>query len=404
MSSLLHEKGFRTLWIAQFVSIFGDFLALFGVISLITFRLHGTVIQVTYVTIAYMLPLAVTGPIAGVFVDRLNVKRLMIFSDLTREALALLLVFVTDIRQICGIFFAISVFSSFFGPAQTVTLRTIVATDKLLGANALMSQAFYLVRILSPAVAGALVAWLSEKACFYLDAGSFLFSATMLSTLTISKVVQRPSGKNDFRKFLSDFTEGNRFIFTHSSLAMVFSAMMTAMFILACFNPLISIYVRDSLFAGSFLFGVISSMVGVGLIVGTQLVRRIAADHSSEHVVVAGLVGLGIAVALLGLFHNIAMAGAGPFGLGLAIALVLVPAQTLMQHDTPREMLGRVSSSFMAVISTAQVLGMLLSGYLARILGIANLFKVSAIAVLVISAAFYIIVRARASTAPVPSS
>src|SRR5260370_21272656 len=196
----------------------------------------------------------------------------------------------------------------------------------------------------------------------------------MLSTLTISRVVQPVSGKNDFRKFLSDFAEGNRFIFTHSSLAMVFSAMMTAMFILACFSPLISIYVRDSLLAGSFLFGVISSMVGVGLIAGTQLVRRIAARRSSEHVVVAGLVGLGIAVALLGLFHNVPMAAARTLGVGLAIALVIVPAQTLMQKDTPHEMLGRVSSSFMAVISTARVLGMLLSGYLARILGIANLF------------------------------
>ena len=65
--AILRDRPFRTLWLAQFVSIFGDFLALFGVISLITFRMHGTAVQVTAVTIAYILPLAVISPVAGVF-------------------------------------------------------------------------------------------------------------------------------------------------------------------------------------------------------------------------------------------------------------------------------------------------------------------------------------------------
>jgi len=69
LKTILQFKPFRTLWLAQFVSIFGDFLALFGVISLITFRWHGTAVQVTAVTIAYMLPIAIISPVAGVFVD-----------------------------------------------------------------------------------------------------------------------------------------------------------------------------------------------------------------------------------------------------------------------------------------------------------------------------------------------
>src|SRR5438067_11462364 len=84
--------AFRKLWLAQFVSIFGDFLALFGVISLITFRWHGTPVQVTYVLISYMLPLAVVGPVAGVFVDRWKGKRVMIAIDLGRGVVAVLVV------------------------------------------------------------------------------------------------------------------------------------------------------------------------------------------------------------------------------------------------------------------------------------------------------------------------
>lgn len=102
--TIFQHKPFRTIWLAQFVSIFGDFLALFGVISLITFKLHGTAVQVTAVTIAYVLPLAVISPVAGVFVDHWNVKRVMIASDLMRALLITVLVFVTDIGQICAIF------------------------------------------------------------------------------------------------------------------------------------------------------------------------------------------------------------------------------------------------------------------------------------------------------------
>ena len=64
LKTILKHKPFRTLWLAQFVSVSGDFLALFGVISLIAFRWHGTPIQVTVVNIAYMLPMAVISPVA----------------------------------------------------------------------------------------------------------------------------------------------------------------------------------------------------------------------------------------------------------------------------------------------------------------------------------------------------
>src|SRR5207237_547303 len=63
LRAVLQQPDFRKLWLAQFVSIFGDFLALFGVISLITFRWHGNAVQVTFVLVAYMLPFALVGPL-----------------------------------------------------------------------------------------------------------------------------------------------------------------------------------------------------------------------------------------------------------------------------------------------------------------------------------------------------
>ena len=394
LKTILRHKPFRTLWLAQFVSVFGDFLALFGVISLITFRWHGTPVQVTTVTIAYILPLAVISPVAGVFVDHWNVKRLMIATDLIRAVLILMLVFVRDVTQIAAIFIALSAVSSFFAPAQSVAVRTIVPAEGLLAANAMMMQAFYVVRLLSPVAAGALVAWLTEKSCFYLDVASFVFSAAMISRLAILRPA-RAQGEKTVKSLTQDFLAGNKFIFTHAGLAFVFVAMAVAMFLLSSFSPLISIYIRDTLHAGTIMFGTVSTMVGVGMILGTPLVTRLARGHSKTNVVLSGLFALGVGAALLGAFRNSPMAALSTFTMGLAIAFVWIPAQTMSQQETPPAMVGRVSSTFMSLISISQVLGLLLSGYLAQKIGIRPVFMACAAVLALISALGYLMMRGR---------
>jgi MFS transporter, DHA3 family, macrolide efflux protein len=391
--TILQHKPFRTLWLAQFVSIFGDFLALFGVISLITFKLHGTAVQVTAVTISYVLPLAVISPIAGVFVDHWNVKRVMIASDVIRAVLIIMLVFVTDVGQICVIFAILSALSSFFAPAQSVTTRTIVPTDGLLAANTMMMQAFYIVRLLSPFAAGTLIWAVGEKACFYLDTASFLFSAFMISSLTIVRP-RRQSSEKTLNSLTQDFLEGNRFIFTHTGLTFVFGAMGVAMFVLSSFSPLISIYIRDSLHAGSFTFGFISAMVGIGLIAGAQLVPKLT-QLSRVQVVLGGLFLLGFSAALLGAIRLTPLAAISTFVMGFAISFVLIPAQTMSQQETPPPLMGRVSSTFMSLILLSQVLGLLLSGYLAKIMGVRALFITSGGGLILIAAAAYVAMRGR---------
>jgi MFS family permease len=394
LRDVLKIRGFRTLWFAQVVSILGDFLAIFAVINLITFRWHGTPLQVTNVMIAYIIPITIVGPLAGVFVDRWNVKRTMIASDLIRAVLILGLIFVTRLDQIFVIFLAVSTVSSFFGPSQSVTVRTLVPMNGLMSANALMSQAFYTMRIIAPATAGLLVYWFGESSCFYLDTASFFFSAAMLSTVAIVRVISAKSGsEKSVKSLMKDYTAGSRFILTHPAISFVMIAMMTAMFVLSCFSPLISVYVRDQLHAGTRSFGLISAMIGVGLIVGTQLVNAIAKGFSKKHVALSGLIGLAFATFVLALFKTPLLAGVSMFGIGFAIAFIIVPTQTLMQQETPHDMLGRVSSSFMAVFSFSQLLGLLLSGSLADWIGVRRLFFWSAVLLVALSVVGYVWLR-----------
>ena len=114
---LQHVPTAGLTW-AQLVSVFGDFLALFAVFSIVSFRLHGSPAEVAGVSIAYMLPMACVGPAAGVFADRWAPKTTMVASDLVRAILAILLVFCGSVWQIYAVMIALSSVSSFFCTAS----------------------------------------------------------------------------------------------------------------------------------------------------------------------------------------------------------------------------------------------------------------------------------------------
>lgn len=125
------------------------------------------------------------------------------------------------------------------------------------------------------------------------------------------------------RGFFSQLTSGNRFIFTHPLLAFVITSMVSAMFVMSCLSPLFSIYVRDILHSGAFLYGVVSSAVGVRLIAGTQVVNKFHAQ-SKKTIVLTGLISCAVGVALLGIFRAISAAVATTFTMGFSISFVVV--------------------------------------------------------------------------------
>ncbi len=183
MGDVLRIPMMRRLWYAQIISVFGDFLALFAVIGILTFKLHATAQQVTGVQIAYMLPIAVLGILAGVFVDRWPLKPTMVSSDSIRAGLVLLLIFATQLWHFYAILAAISVVSSFFGPAQGVAIRSAVPLHGLRSANALMQQVMFGMRIIGPAIAAFMVASFGPISCYVFDSVSFVGSACLIASV-----------------------------------------------------------------------------------------------------------------------------------------------------------------------------------------------------------------------------
>ena len=373
----------RRVWFAQVISLLGDFLALFAVISVVSFRLHGTPAQVTGVQIAYMLPLALLGPIAGVFVDRWPLKPTLVWSDLIRAGLVVILLFTTALWQVYLVLVALSCVSSFFAPAQSVTIRNHVPREGLLSANALMQIAMTGVRIVGPATAGALVAAFGPIVCYIFDSFSFVVSASLIGSVAIIRshaaaAPTMPTTNNRVVAVWHDLTAGLRFIIHHKALSFVVLAMAAGLFTIGCFGPLIAIFVREFLHASAGVFGIVSAMVGVGLLVGTQGIRALARHSANETMVLSGLAGIGLGVLILGTLPYVAFTLLGTFTMGFAFAAITVPAQTLMQQETPHALMGRISSAVMSVVFFAQILGLVLSGILAQLMGVRAVFLLCA--------------------------
>jgi DHA3 family macrolide efflux protein-like MFS transporter len=379
MGEVLRISVMRRLWIAQIVSFFGDFLALFAVISVLTFKLHATADQVTGVQIAYLLPIAILGVIAGVFVDRWPTKPTLVASDSIRAALVLILMAASRTWHFYAILAAISVVSSFFGPAQGVAIRAAVPMHGLRSANALMQQVMFGVRIIGPAAAAFMVAALGPTSCYLADSASFVASAMLIASVAFAAQPAPAPRTAGLGSIWTDMKQGIDFIVHHAALLFVIMAMASGMFVLGCFGPLIAIYVRDNLHASTQIFGIASALIGIGMFVGVNLLNTVGKHIKNATLVYSGLSGIGAGLVFLAGFTQIWSTMVGDFIIGLAVAGIIIPAQTMIQQETPPALMGRVGSTLMSTIFGAQILGLVLSGILASAIGVRRVFAVCAV-------------------------
>jgi DHA3 family macrolide efflux protein-like MFS transporter len=393
MGEVLRIVTMRRMWYAQIVSTFGDFLALFAIITIMTFRLSATPQQVTGLNIAYLLPIALLGVISGVFVDRWPVKTTMVSSDFIRAGLCVLLFFVHNIYGFYAVMAAISIFSSFFGPAQGVALRSAVPMHGLRSANALLQQVMFIMRIIGGPIAVTIVKIFGPKTCYAIDAVSFLASGCLIASLALTipkKATDNAPAKPDsgaIGRILIDMKVGASFIVHHAALLFVIVALAAGMFVMGCFGPLIAIYVRDTLRASSTSFAVSSAMIGIGLLLGVNILNAFAKKIANTTQVYLGLSGIALGTLLLAaaptfainfpLTHMgmpIIITVFGCFLIGFSCAGIIVPSQTLIQMETPAELMGRVGSTTMSAIFSAQIGGLLLSGILANLTSVRSVF------------------------------
>lgn len=179
LAVLRTNRNFRLLFIGQSISQLGDWFNAVAVFALLL-DLTGSATAVAWMMIVQFLPVALVGPVAGVVVDRVDRRRLMIVTDVVRGVLilGLLLVRRSDQVWLAYVVMALTVAASaFFEPARMATVPNVTSADELLPANALSSATWSAMLAIGASIGGLVTAIAGRNVAFGLNALSFFVSA-----------------------------------------------------------------------------------------------------------------------------------------------------------------------------------------------------------------------------------
>ncbi|HKB13849.1 MAG TPA: MFS transporter [Vicinamibacterales bacterium] len=220
---LRRNRNFRLLFIGQTISQLGDWFNAVAVFALLL-DLTGSATAVAWMMIVQFLPVALVGPLAGVVVDRVDRRRLMIVTDILRGGLilALLVIRRRDQVWIAYVVMALTVGAqAFFEPARTATIPNVTAAEELLAANALSSATWSAMLAIGASIGGAVTAIAGRNVAFAINALSFFASAFFIGRTRYDSrpaAAPRPSGLLAVTG-VTDLIEGVRYVRQRSHVA-----------------------------------------------------------------------------------------------------------------------------------------------------------------------------------------
>src|SRR5918911_392434 len=213
---LRQNRSFRLLWLGQVVSQLGDWfdtLALFTIVL----KLTGSGRAIGLVLVARFVPSVVVGPLSGVIADRFSRRTIMIASDVARAVVVLGFLFVRRPEHVWLVYVLTVLqltFSTFFEPAKTAAIPSIVKERELVVANSITSITWSVMLTLGAALGGAVTDWFGTDAAFVIDSLTYLASAALIFSVRLPKRRARPKTKLTVSKALglTDTLEGLRYV------------------------------------------------------------------------------------------------------------------------------------------------------------------------------------------------
>jgi hypothetical protein len=214
---LRSNPSFRRLWIAQLISLGGDW---FNVVALTGLLLHltGSSFYGGAVLVAGLLPQFLLSPVAGVVADRFDRRRLMLGANLIAAVLALAMLAVRSRGSVwlgLAAMAGIAATGAFFDPASRSGLPNIVEDDQLAAANVLMASTWGIMAAVGAAAGGLVAGLLGRDAAFVANAASFLVATALilgvrahLGPLDLPGVSGLPGGQRRRLRPIQDLAEG----------------------------------------------------------------------------------------------------------------------------------------------------------------------------------------------------
>jgi Na+/melibiose symporter-like transporter len=397
MRELLRLRDFRLLFVGQTLSIFGDscmilVLAMWAKKLTDSNGLAGTVL------FALALP-GLLAPLAGVLVDRLPRRKVMIVTDLSTAVVVLSLLFVRDRDQLWLIYlvafcYGLSLFV--FLSARSAYLQGMLDEQLLGPANGLLTTVREAMRLVGPLVGAALFALIGGGAVAVLDAATFVCSAVALFAMRSADPRPHPTESH----WWPETTAGIRHIGRTPVLRHLLVATVICLLVFG-FAESIGFAIVDGLGRPVEFLGVLSTIQGVGAVLAgvltTMLIRRAGELR---------VVWIGLAASAVGLVF-LAGYGLPPVTLGLLVFGASLPPITIglnttIQKRTPADLQGRTMSGFDLMTSVPYTLSIAVGAVLVGIIPFRILLLAMSCGVALSAGYAFITLRGEAGRPPPP--
>jgi predicted MFS family arabinose efflux permease len=379
--ALLRQRDFLLLWTAGLVSRTGDWILLVG-LPFFVFRLTGSTLATGTMLIAGTLPRILLGSVAGVFVDRWDRRRTMVFANVAM-ALGLAPLLLVDSAErlwiVYGVAFLEASLAQFFEPAEDALLPDLVGGDHLVAANALNAQNNQIARLIGSAAGGVTIGLWSLQGVALFDAGSFLLAALLVHLLSrgIGTRAVRTTGvgvTGAVRRFWKEWASGLELVWRRPVGRVLLCVAAITGAGEGIFITLLAPFIIRILRGDGEDYGLFLSIQAIGGIAGGLLVASFSDRFSPVRLLgfaslVFGLLDLAIFIyplVLSGLWLAFVLVGI----VGLPGAAFLAGYLTLQQTSVPNEYRGRALGAFAMTTAVAHVLGMALAATLGDQIGI----------------------------------
>jgi MFS family permease len=307
-------------------------------------------------------------PLTGYAADHLDRRKILFVTQAAMGLLALGLGLLTitglvQLWHVYGFAFLLGCTAAFDAPARQTFFSELVGEAALSNAVALNSASFNIARLIGPAVAGVLIASVGTGWAFVINAGSYVAMLGALSLLRIGELRRRDRAV----RVPGGFVEGFRYVWKRPDL----KAALWMLFLISTFGLNFPIFISTmsvkAFHVGAGRYGLLTSMMAVGSVVGALLSAR-REQPKMKHLL-AGAVVFGVGCALAALASSYLLFGMALFVIGISAQTFTTSTNSLVQLSTEPAMRGRVIAILLAVLMGTTPLGAPVVGWVADIFG-----------------------------------
>ena len=380
MLSVLRRRDFALLWTGGLISVAGDWV-LNAALPFFVYEETGSTVATAGMIIARLAPSVLLGSVAGVFVDRWNRKRVLVWANLLQAAIVALLVLVPGEGWLWVVFAvaaAQSVVSSFSSPAESALLPSLVGPEELLAANSLNTLNNRIARLAGVPLGGVLLTSSSLEAVVVVDVLSFATAAVLIAPISAPPVARVPlRASSAWEAFWREWLEGLRLVGSDRTIALLFLVFGLMTFGGTMLDPLTVAWVRDVLGEGPQVFALILTVHAASGIVGSLLVGRFGRRFTPRDLIGWGSVVAGGALALRYNIPAVALALAMSALAGITSVASSIGVETLAMQSVQDELRGRVFGSLNATLGLLSLAGATVAGLVAEIIGIVPMLNIA---------------------------